>query len=62
LTHLSAADVALVRRRTGPATQLGFAVQLAAIRAIGTMVPDVTQVPIRSAGRWRDKPMAGVGL
>ncbi|MGB7795196.1 MAG: DUF4158 domain-containing protein, partial [Pseudonocardiaceae bacterium] len=46
VTHLSAADVALVRRRTDPTTQLGFAVQLTTIRAIGTVLPDVTQVPV----------------
>ena len=46
VTHLSAADVQLVRRRVDPTTQLGFAVQLAALRGIGTFVADVTEVPL----------------
>jgi hypothetical protein len=44
VTHLSAGG-RRARRRTDPATQLGFAVQLATIRAVGMVVPDLTQVP-----------------
>jgi hypothetical protein len=38
--HLSEADLSLVRRRTGDVTRLGFAAQLATVRAIGTFQAD----------------------
>ena len=34
--HLSGADLAVIRRRTDPVTQLGYATQLVTVRAIGT--------------------------
>jgi hypothetical protein len=43
--HLSEADVSLVRRRTGDVTRLGFAAQLATVRAIGTFLADPSAVP-----------------
>jgi TnpA family transposase len=43
--HLSAADLALIRRRTDPATQLGYAAQLVTVRVIGTFQADPTAVP-----------------
>lgn len=36
----------MVRRRGEPLTQLGFAVQLATVRAIGMFVSDLSEVPI----------------
>jgi len=45
VVHLNAADLALVRRRTGALTQFGFAVQLITVRAIGAFLPDPTAVP-----------------
>ena len=38
--HLSRADLAVIRRRTDPVTQLGYATQLVTVRAIGTFQPD----------------------
>src|SRR5260370_25297832 len=43
--HLSRADLAVIRRRTGPVTQLGYATQLVTVRAIGTFQPDPAAVP-----------------
>ena len=38
--HLSRADLAVIRRRTDPVTQLGYATQLVTVRAIGTFQSD----------------------
>ena len=38
--HLSAADLAVIQRRTDPVTQLGYATRLVTVRAIGTFQPD----------------------
>src|SRR5260370_42511816 len=43
--HLSRADLAVIRRRTDPVTQLGYATQLVTVRAIGTFQPDPAAVP-----------------
>lgn len=43
--HMSEADLALIDRRRQPGTRLGFAVQLATVRAIGTFLPDPDAVP-----------------
>src|SRR5260370_7487283 len=43
--HLSGADLAVIRRRTDPVTQRGYATQLVAVRAIGTFQPDPSAVP-----------------
>ena len=43
--HLSEADLSLARRRTGDVTRLGFAVQLATVRAIGSFLADPAAVP-----------------
>jgi len=43
--HLSEADVALVRRRAGEMTRLGFGAQLVTVRAIGTFLADPVAVP-----------------
>jgi hypothetical protein len=43
--HLGGADLAVIRRRTGPVTQLGYAAQLVTVRAIGTFQPDPSAVP-----------------
>ncbi len=44
--HLSDADISLARRRTGDTTRLGFAVQLAPVRAVGTIrTPDYGLIP-----------------
>src|SRR5260370_24333959 len=43
--HLSGADLAVIRRRTDPVTQLGYATQLVTVRAIGTFQPDPSAVP-----------------
>ena len=43
--HLSAADLAVIQRRTDPVTQLGYATQLVTVRAIGTFQPDPAAVP-----------------
>lgn len=43
--HLSEADLALIIRRRQPGTRLGFAVQLATVRAVGTFLPDPAAVP-----------------
>lgn len=43
--HLSRADLAVIRRRTDPVTQLGYATQLVAVRAIGTFQSDPAAVP-----------------
>ncbi len=43
--HLSRADPAVIRRRTDPVTQLGYATQLVAVRAIGTFQSDPAAVP-----------------
>ena len=45
VAHLSAADLALVRRRAGAVTRLGYAVQLVTVRAIGAFQSDPTAVP-----------------
>jgi hypothetical protein len=50
--HMRAADVKLVRRRTDSVTQLGFAIQLATVRAIGMYALgggelDLSTVPAR---------------
>ncbi|HEY5844512.1 MAG TPA: Tn3 family transposase [Mycobacterium sp.] len=45
VVHLSAADLALVRRRAGVVTRLGYAVQLVTVRAIGAFRSDPTAVP-----------------
>jgi hypothetical protein len=45
MCHLSGADLALIRRRTDPVTQLGYATQLVTVRAIGTFQPDPSAVP-----------------
>ncbi len=45
MCHLSGADLAVIRRRTGPVTQLGYATQLVTVRAIGTFQPDPSAVP-----------------
>ncbi len=55
--HLSEADIDLVNRRTGDPTRLGFAVQLATVRAIGTFLADPNGVPdpvaeVVAACRW----------
>jgi len=43
--HLSGVDLAVIRRRTGPVTQLGYATQLVTVRAIGTFQSDPAAVP-----------------
>lgn len=43
--HLSEADIDLVDARYDDTMRLGFAVQLATVRAIGTFLPDPTDVP-----------------
>ena len=43
--HLSGADLAVIRRRTDPVTQLGYATQLVTVRAIGTFQSDPAAVP-----------------
>jgi hypothetical protein len=43
--HLSAADLAVIQRRTDPVTQLGYATQLVTVRAIGTFQSDPAAVP-----------------
>ena len=43
--HLSETDLAVIRRRTNPVTQLGYATQLVTVRAIGTFQPDPAAVP-----------------
>src|SRR2546430_16995829 len=43
--HLSGADLAVIRRRTDPVTQLGYATQLVTVRAIGTVQSDPAAVP-----------------
>ena len=43
--HLSAADLAVIRRRTDPVTQLGYAIQPVTVRAICTFQPDPAAVP-----------------
>lgn len=43
--HLSAADLESARRRAGDTTQLGYAIQLVTVRAIGAFLPDPTAVP-----------------
>src|SRR6266567_5244413 len=43
--HLSGADLAVIRRRTDPVTQLGYATQLGTVRAIGTFQSDPAAVP-----------------
>ncbi len=43
--HLSRADLAVIRRRTDPVTQLGYATQLVTVRAIGTFQSDPAAVP-----------------
>lgn len=43
--HLSGADLAVIRRRTGPMTRLGYATQLVTVRVIGTFQPDLSAVP-----------------
>lgn len=43
--HLSEADLALVRRRADPVTQLGYATQLVTVGAIGTFLSDPSAVP-----------------
>ena len=43
--HLSDADLAVIRRRADPVTQLGYAAQLVAVRAIGTFQSDPAAVP-----------------
>jgi DNA invertase Pin-like site-specific DNA recombinase len=45
MCHLSGADLAVIRRRTDPVTQLGYATQLVTVRAIGTSQPDPSAVP-----------------
>src|SRR6266567_6747782 len=45
MCHLSGADLAVIRRRTDPVTQLGYATQLVTVRAIGTFQPDPSAVP-----------------
>src|SRR6266851_9213330 len=56
MCHLSGADRAVIRRRTGPVTQLGYATQLVTVRAIGTFQPDPSAVPepvVASVARQR---------
>ena len=43
--HLSETDLAVIRRRTDPVTQLGYATQLVTVRAIGTFQSDPAAVP-----------------
>ena len=45
MCHLSETDLAVIRRRTNPVTQLGYATQLVTVRAIGTFQPDPAVVP-----------------
>jgi hypothetical protein len=45
ICHLSEPDLALVRRRADPVTQLGYATQLVTVRTIGTFLPDPATVP-----------------
>jgi hypothetical protein len=43
--HLSGADLAVIRRRADPVTQLGYAAQLVTVRAIGTFQSDPAALP-----------------
>lgn len=43
--HLSAADLAVIQRRTDPVAQFGYATQLVTVRAIGAFQPDPAAVP-----------------
>ena len=44
---LTTEDLLIVKRHRGPATQLGFAVQLGLLRFPGRFYPDLTEVPPR---------------
>ena len=44
---LTSEDLRIVKRRRGPANQLGFAVQLGLLRFPGRFYPDLTEVPSR---------------
>jgi hypothetical protein len=51
VAHLSDADLALVRRRTSAVMQLGYAVRLATVWAIGTFCSDAwSGISLRPAG------------
>lgn len=61
--HLSDADVTQARRQAGDVTRLGFAVQIATVRAIGTFLPDPTAVPppvVASVARQLDIADPGI--
>lgn len=45
VAHLAEADLAVVNRRDDPVTRLGYAVQVATVRAIGTFQSDPSAVP-----------------
>ena len=45
ICHLSEPDLALVRCRADPVTQLGYATQLVTVHTIGTFLPDPAAVP-----------------
>ncbi len=60
---MSEADLAVIRRRTDPVTRLGYAAQLATVRAIGTFQADSAAVPgplVAALARQLDIPDPGV--
>jgi Domain of unknown function (DUF4158) len=61
--HLGAADLEQARRRTEDRTQLGYALQLITVRAIGAFLPDPAAVPepmVAAVARQLDIADSGV--